>query len=109
MHGAQGFAVAFRLRHAEIPVKLLFGIAALLFADQQDGLAVEPAHAAHDRGIVPEEAIAVDFLEIRQNALHVVERVRAFGMARVLDSLPGSFLPCRSQPALPSDCIFTGY
>jgi hypothetical protein len=35
----------------------------------------------------------VDFLKIRQDALDVIERMRAFRMTRVLDALPGSFLP----------------
>ena len=89
LHGAQGLAVALRLRHAEIAVELLFGVAAFLLADQHDGLAVEPAHAADDGRIVAEKAVAVDLLKVGQDALNVVERVRPLGMARVLDSLPG--------------------
>ena len=105
LHGAQGLAVAFGLGHAEVPIELLLGIAAFLFADQQHGLAVEPAHAANDGRIVAEKAVAVDFLKVGQNALDVVERVRALGMARVLDALPGSFLPIRLRQCPPRVAI----
>ncbi len=43
-------------------------------------------------GIVAEKAVAVDLLEIGQNALDVVERMRALRMARVLNPLPGCLL-----------------
>ncbi len=104
LHCAQRFTVAFGLGHAKVAVKLLFRVPALLFADQQDRLPFEPRQTTHDCRVVPEEAITVDFLKVRQDALHIVERVRAFRMTGVLDSLPGSFLP-EGSPVSASNCI----
>jgi hypothetical protein len=49
----------------------------------------EAREPAHDRGIVAERPVAVQFLEPGENAVHVIERVRPLRMARDLRDLPG--------------------
>ena len=88
LHGAEGLAIALGLGHAEVAEELLFGVAALLLADEHDGAAFELRHAGDDGGIVGEGAVAVDLLEIGQQALDVVEGVRALGVAGELNSTP---------------------
>jgi hypothetical protein len=39
----------------------------------------------------------VDLMEVRENALDVIQGVRALRMARVLDPLPWSFFSRRSR------------
>ena len=88
LHGAQGFAVAFRLGHAPVAENLLFRVAALLLADHHDGALFEPAHAGDHGVIVGEETVAVDFVEIGEQALDVIERMRALGVARQVHAIP---------------------
>ena len=88
LHQAQRLAVALGLGHAEVARDLLLGVAALLVADHHAGLAVEARQPADDRSVVGEGAVAVQLLEIGEQALDVVERVRALRMARDLRDLP---------------------
>ena len=85
---AQRLAIAFGLGHAQVAENFLLGVAALLLADDHDGALFEPAHAGDDGVVVGEEAVAVDLVEIGEQALDVVERMRALGMARQLHALP---------------------
>ena len=80
--GAQGFAVAFGLGHAPVAENFLLGVAALLLADHHDGALFEPAHAGDHGVVVGEETVAVDFVEIGEQALDVIERMRTLGVAR---------------------------
>ena len=76
MHQAQGFAVAFGARHAEVAADFFFGVAAFLVADDDDALAVKPRQAADDGVIVGIVAVAVQFLEIGTERGDVVQRYR---------------------------------
>ena len=89
LHDADGFAVALWFGHAEVAEHFLLGVAAFLFGDDHDGCALEGGHAANDGLIVTEEAIAVEFLEVEEEALYVIGGVGAFGVAGKLDALPG--------------------
>ena len=88
LHRAQRLAVAFRLRHAEVAVELLLGVAALLLGHDHDGPAFEAGQAGDNGGIVAEGAVAVDLLKIGEDALDVVERVGALGVAGELHPPP---------------------
>ena len=80
------FAIPFRLGHAEVPVKLLLGIASFLFRHDHDGLTLEEREACHDGGIVAEVAVAMQFRELRKDPLDVIEGMRPLGM------------PCQQHP-----------
>ena len=81
--------VALGIRHTEIAIHLLLGIASLLVTDDQHFLSVETRHAADDCGIVGKTAVAVDLAPVGEDALHVIQCVGALGMARHLGALPG--------------------
>ena len=81
-------AVAFRLRHAEVAHCAFFGVAALLVADDHAGLAVEARQAADDRQVVRIRAVAVQFVEVGEDLVHVVHRVWTLRVARDLRNLP---------------------
>ena len=55
----------------------LLGVAALLVAEHHAGLAVEARQAADDRQVVGECAVAVQLLEVGEDLVDVVQRVRA--------------------------------
>ena len=59
-------------------------------ADDHDRAAIERGETAHDRGIVGEQAVAVQFEEVRERQLQIVERVGPLGMPRQLHALPGA-------------------
>ena len=67
----------------------LLGVAAFFLCNDGDRPVFELGHAGDDRRIVAEIAVAVDFLEIREQALQVIDGVRPFGVPRELDALPG--------------------
>ncbi len=93
-HQAESLPVALGFRHAEIAVQLGLRVAAFLLPDDHDGPSLEEGEAADNRGIVGEGAVAVKLAEIRKEALDVIERVRALGMARELNALPGGVRYC---------------
>jgi hypothetical protein len=88
-HQPQRLAVALGPRHAEIAVDLFLGVAPLLVANDHHRLAVEARQPADDGMVVGKGAIAVQFLEIGEDVLDVVERVGPLRMARHLGDLPG--------------------
>ena len=92
LHDAQSLAVALRVRHAEIAVDTLLHVAGLLIADDENFLAVKAGHAANNGGIVAETAVAVNFAQVGENALDVVEGLRALRMAGKFRFLPGGLL-----------------
>src|SRR5262249_1526595 len=87
-----GFRIARGFGHPEIAVELLLCVAALLFTDDHNGPAFEEGRAGDDGWIVAVEAIAVNFAEVGEDALDVVESVGALRMAGQLNSRPGAFL-----------------
>src|SRR5215831_5007296 len=88
LHETQRLPEAFGPGHPEVAVELLLGVASLLVAEDHAGLSAKTRDAADDRGIVTERAVAVQLLETREDAVHVIERVRALRMARDLRDLP---------------------
>src|SRR4030095_12862687 len=87
-HESQGFAVALRPRNAEVAIDLLLGVAPLLLAEHHAWLAVEAGEPTDDCGIVGIRAVAVQFAEVAEHAVDVIERVRPLRMARDLRDLP---------------------
>src|SRR6202011_1861164 len=89
LHHPQRLPIAFGLGHPPVAVQFLAGIATLLLRDDHQGLALEMTHPRDDSGIVREEAVAVDFLKSREQALDVVQAMRPFGMPRKQNAFPG--------------------
>ena len=86
------------MRRAEVAVDALLHVAALLGGDDQNFFAVKAGHAADDGGVVAKAAVAVNFAEVGEDALDVVERLRTLRMPRQFGLLPGGgrrvhFLP----------------
>src|SRR5262249_13692366 len=88
LHQSQRLAEALRLGHSEIAMELFLRIAALLVPDHDAALAAEARHSANDRRVVGKRPVAVELLEPGEQAVDVVERVGALGMARDLRDLP---------------------
>jgi len=61
-------------------------------ADDHHRPAVEAGEATDDGGVVGIGAVAVQFLEVGADALHIVQRVGPLRMARELGDLPGAEL-----------------
>ena len=85
---ADRLAVALGPGAAEVAVGALLEVAALLVADERDRAAAEAAEAGDDRRILAADAVAVQLGEVVEQALGVVERVRALVVARELDRIP---------------------
>ena len=88
LHHPHRLPVALRIGHAEVPLRALLEVAALLVADEGDRAAAEAADAGYERLVVRPPAVAVQLDEVVQQPLDVVERVRPVGMARELDGAP---------------------
>ena len=88
LHQPARLAVALGARHAEVPQHVLLGAAALLVAHHHHRLTVEAREAAHDAGVLAEEAIAGQLAEVGEAVADVVGEVRARVVAGELDDLP---------------------
>ncbi len=88
-HQAHGFAVAFRLGHAEIAVKFLLGVAAFLMADHHHWPFGKESHPADDGRVVAKSAITVQLLESGEDPVDVIQCVRPLGMAGQQHPVPG--------------------
>jgi len=88
-HQAQSLAIAFRTRHAEVAVNLVFGIAPLLVPDHHHRLAVETGKATDNRMIVRKSPVAVQLFKVGKNQRQVIKRIRALRMPCHLRNLPG--------------------
>jgi hypothetical protein len=95
LHQAQRLAVALGPAHAEVARRALLGVAALLVAQHHAGLAVEARQPAHDGQVVGKVAVAVQFLEVGEDLVDVVQRVGPLRVARDLRHLPGRQAGCR--------------
>ena len=79
LHQPERLAVALGVRHAEVALQVLLGVAALLVADHHHRLAVEPRPAADDGGVVAVEPVAVQLDEVGEDGAEVVEGVADAG------------------------------
>ena len=82
LHHAQRLAIAFRLRLAEIQRHALFGVSALLLADQHHRASVISREAGDHRGIVAIGAVAMQFMKIFEQDAHIIHHVGTLRMAR---------------------------
>src|SRR5262249_3903564 len=82
-------AVALRARHAEIAVRALLQVAALLVADERDRLAPERADPGHDGGVVALGPVAVELDEVVADPVEIVQRVGPVLVAGELHRMPG--------------------
>src|SRR5690606_25278708 len=80
-------AVSLGVRHPEVPLQVLLRRASLLVADDDDAPPVVAREPAHDGWVVGEAPIAVQLDEVREQALDVIERVRAVRVPRELHLL----------------------
>ncbi len=87
-HEAQRFAVALRLRAAEVARDALFEVASFLLRDHRHRATLDPAEAAHHGAVVAEHAIAVQLDEPVHERVDVGERRGTMHVARQLDALP---------------------
>src|SRR5262249_36623519 len=74
LHAPQGFAVALRMRQAEVALNLFLGIAALVVADEHDLVPAEASQAALDRRVVAEVPVAVQLTEIPADHVDVISK-----------------------------------
>src|SRR5205814_6004576 len=88
LHRAHCLAVALGIGHAEIALRALLDVAALLVADENDRSPPEAPEAGHDRGVVAVLAIAVQFEPVLEETLDIVQRVRPVRVAGQLDGTP---------------------
>ena len=88
LHHAARFAQTFGRGLAEIALLALFGVAALLVADNGDGAALESGEARDNGAVVAKGAVAVNLGPVAAHRVDVVERVGPLGMARHLDFIP---------------------
>jgi len=70
------------MRRAKIPEHALFHVAAFLGAYDKDFIAMKPGHSSNDSGVVAKAAIAMNFADIGENSLDVVEGLRPLRMPR---------------------------
>ena len=88
LHQPQRFTVPLGAWHAEIAVRPLFGVMALLMTNHHHRLAIESGHPTHDRGIIGKTAIPVQFMPVREHQPDVIEGVGPLRMACHLRDLP---------------------
>src|SRR5439155_26986400 len=81
-------SVPLRMRHPEVSMNVLLGVAALLVPDQNDRDVLDLRQLREDAGIIPVSAVAVELEETGRDHLQVVERVGPPRMPRKLHPLP---------------------
>src|SRR5215471_7142966 len=89
LHHADRLAVSLGVRRSKITEDPLFHVAALLRAYDQNFFTVESGHAADNRRIVPKAAVSMNFAEIGEYPLDVIECLRTLRMPRQFGLLPG--------------------
>ena len=90
LHQPQRFAIAFRIRHSEIPLHPFFEGLAFLMPDDHDRPVVKAGEASDDGAVIAKGAIAVELEEVPAELADVVEGRGPLGMPGELRSLPGS-------------------
>ena len=73
---------------AKIADQLLLGVAAFLLGHNRHRATREVRQAGHNRGIVAKRPVAMNLLEVRQQTLDIIERVRPLGMTGQQYALP---------------------
>ena len=89
LHQSQGFPIAFRIGHTEIPFHPFLETLSFFMTDDANGPAPERGKSTDDGLVVAEGAITVEFDKVFAHVLHIVQDRRALGMAGDLRLLPG--------------------
>ena len=79
-HDTQRLAVALRLRHPEVSILPLLRISSLLVPDQAYGPVPQHRETAHNRSIISEFPVSMDFHEVRAEMFHVIQEIRTLRM-----------------------------
>jgi hypothetical protein len=74
---------------SKITKDILFDVTTLLLADNHAAVASDTADTGRHRLVVTEEAVAVKFHEVGHAGSHIIQEIRACGVAGYLDALPG--------------------
>src|SRR5439155_20426771 len=77
-----------RMRHPEVALDVLLCGRALLLPDHRHGFAVQEPQTRDDGRVVAELPIAVELLEVREDSVDDIERVRPLRVPRELHRLP---------------------
>ena len=88
LHLRERLAVALGVRHAELALEALAGVAALAVADDQEALVADAGEARGDGLVFAEEAIAVELDVLVAEVLDVVRELGTAGMAGDQAGLP---------------------
>ena len=88
LHDPHRLAVALGMGHPEVAPDVLVRLGALLLADHDEPVAVDPGKARHDRLVVAECAVAVELHELIGHRRHELERVGALDVPGELDACP---------------------
>ena len=89
LHEPQGLSVPLGLCHAEIALRAFLKRSPLLVTDHDDIHVGKTRETAHDGLIVRKRAVAVEFMEIREDFIDVVKRIGARRVACDERALPG--------------------
>ena len=88
LHDPHRLAVALGMGHPEVAPDVLVRLGALLLADHDEPVAVDPGEARHDRLVVAERPVAVELHELIGHRGHELERVGALDVPGELDACP---------------------
>ena len=100
LHQAERLSVTLRMRHPEIALEILLGVAATLVPNHHHGLPVQPGPPAHDGRIFAEGAIAMQLDEVGEAEAEVVIGERTLVAARHLHPLQRREAPVDVIPQL---------
>ena len=89
LHDAECLAVPFRAGHSEIPSDLLLDVPSFLMPHHRHGHSLIRGEAPHDGRVVSKLPISMDFHQVSEEHLDVIQCVRALGVTGYLGLLPG--------------------
>ena len=89
-HQPQRFAIAFRMRRAEIAQDVLLGVPAFLRANHHHFMPAEAGKPADHRPVLREQPVAVQLAEVGKGRFEVIQRERPLRMPGNLDPVPGA-------------------
>src|SRR5262249_32629601 len=88
-HALECLAIALGMGAAVHALAALCERVALLLADEHDAKVAQPGETRADGAVVPEGTVAVQFDELLEDQVEVIERLRTIRVPGHLDCLPG--------------------
>ncbi len=88
-HFGEGFSVAFGVGASEVTREFFLGGLSLLVSDDEALSVSDSSESGDECGVVCEGAVAVEFAEVAGDVLDVVAGLRAVGVTRNTDGVPG--------------------